>query len=69
MEAAYKANKGDDVRKYAGQAEVIGQQYLTKLEGISNSRGTGAAMALKALLHRLGEAKEKGMTASAAYVE
>ena len=61
---AYKANKGADVQKNATAAITVAQKYLQTVKGISNERGTGAALELKILLGKLEELKTKGMAST-----
>ncbi len=60
---AYKANKGKDVQKHAEAAIKVAEKYLETVNKISNERGSGARITLKALIAQLTTLKDKGMTA------
>lgn len=60
---AYKANKGEDVKKHAAAALAVGQRYLATLQSISHLRGGRAGQLLAAIVGDLKKCQLQGMAA------
>jgi hypothetical protein len=60
---AYKDKKDADVKKYAKDAITVAEKYLGTVTSISNERGSGAKITLKAMITQLTNLRDKGITA------